>query len=86
MNFTDFSYKDSFQEHTGDAVQYYDCTLKKDIGPFKKGETVEMIEIDTYIGGHCGMCIEKGDQRIFLEAIWNLATPTATPTATDTVI
>ena len=41
-----FTYNERYQEHTGDDIIFYDCVLKVDFGPFKKGHK-------------CNICIDR---------------------------
>lgn len=52
-------YDDIEQEHCGDGATYYNATLLRDFGPFKKGHECT-IEIDSQTGGNFIMRI--GDE------------------------
>lgn len=52
-----FKYNDSYQEHCGDGIIYYDCELLIDFGPFKKGHKCE-IEIDSASHGDFTMSVD----------------------------
>jgi hypothetical protein len=52
-----FKYKESYQEHCGDGVIYYDCELLIDFGPFKKGHTCN-ISINSQTNGDFSMYVD----------------------------
>ncbi|CAK7994894.1 Hypothetical protein POVR1_LOCUS412 [uncultured virus] len=45
-----FKYEERYQEHCGDGVIYYGCTLLIDFGPFKKGHQCD-ISIESATSG-----------------------------------
>jgi hypothetical protein len=67
-----FKYDDIYQEHCGDGVQYYDCELLIDFGPFKKGEIVEMIEIESATHGKFEMYLHGKDKSATMVPVWTM--------------
>lgn len=53
-----FTYKDRYQEHCGDGIEYYDCKLLIDFGPFKKGRKCKKNYIDSASGGDFTMSVD----------------------------
>lgn len=67
-----FKYRDRYQEHCGDGIQYYDCTLLIDFGPFKKGEFLEMIEIESQTNGKFEMFLHGEDKHALMVPVWTM--------------
>ena len=55
-----FSCEESYQEHTGDGIEYSDCVFLIDFGPFKCGHKCN-ISIDSASHGDFTMYVE-GDE------------------------
>lgn len=70
-----FSYKSIHQEHCGDGVEYYGCKLLVDFGPFKKGDIVKTISIDSATHGDFTMNLFGGNIGATMVPVWTLIDP-----------
>ena len=67
-----FKHGETWQEHCGDGVIYYDCELLIDFGPFKKGYPCH-IYINSQTNGDFTMmvdCDERGDGDQLFVPVW----------------
>ena len=65
-----FKYNNLYQEHCGDNVEYYDCELLIDFGPYKKGDIFDTIEIESRSHGDFSMNLHNDHGGAVFVPVW----------------
>ena len=65
-----FKYDDCYQEHCGDGIEYYDCELLIDFGPFTKGTICKQIDIESSSNGDFSMFVHDDNGGAMFVPVW----------------